>query len=49
MRSLMSMVQHHHLDLTPLLTHRFSLDEIEEGYRLFGNQEDAVLKVAIRP
>jgi len=49
MRSLMSMVQHHHLDLTPLLTHRFSLDQIEEGYRLFGNQEDAVLKVAIRP
>ncbi|MDB5059120.1 MAG: Threonine dehydrogenase [Chloroflexi bacterium] len=49
MRSLMSMVLHHRLDLTPLLTHRFSLDDIEEAYRLFSHQEDAVLKVAIRP
>ncbi|HVA91525.1 MAG TPA: alcohol dehydrogenase catalytic domain-containing protein [Chloroflexota bacterium] len=45
MRSLMSLVQHHRIDLTPLLTHRFSLDRIEEAYGLFGRQEDAVLKV----
>lgn len=49
MRSLLGMVERRRLDLTPLLTHRFSLDAIEEAYRLFGQQEDAVLKVAIRP
>ena len=36
-------------DPTPLVTHRFALDDIEEAYDLFGNQRDGVLKVAIRP
>ena len=49
MRSLMRMVEHHRIDLAPLLTHRFSLDQIEEAYRLFSHQEDGVLKVAITP
>jgi alcohol dehydrogenase len=49
MRRLMAVVAHGRLDLTPLLTHRFSLDRIVEGYRLFGERRDGVLKVAVHP
>ncbi len=49
MRRLLSLVQTGRFDPTPLITHRFSLDEITEGYRLFGEQADGVLKVAIKP
>ena len=37
------------LDLGQLITHRFDLDEIEEAYPLFSNQEDGVIKVAVTP
>ena len=49
MRRLMSMVQSKRFDPTPLLTHRFKLDQIVEAYDLFGSRRDGVLKVAIRP
>lgn len=49
MRRLMSMVQSGRFDPTPLITHRFALDEIVEAYELFGSRRDGVLKVAIRP
>jgi threonine dehydrogenase-like Zn-dependent dehydrogenase len=49
MRRLMEVVRTGRVDLTPLLTHRFSLDNITEGYRLFGERSDGVLKVAIEP
>ena len=49
MRRLMEMVQSKRFDPTPLLTHRFSLDQIVEAYDLFGSRRDGVLKVAIRP
>lgn len=49
MRRLMEMVRHRRLDLTPLITHRFSLDEIGEAYRLFGERRDGVMKVALKP
>lgn len=49
MRRLMEMVRHHRVDLTPLLTHRFSLDQINEAYTLFGERRDGVMKVAIKP
>ncbi len=49
MRKLMEMVRHGRLDLGPLITHRFSLDQIEEAYELFGNQRDGVVKVALIP
>jgi hypothetical protein len=32
-----------------VLTHRFSLESIGDGYRLFGERLDGVLKVAITP
>lgn len=49
MRALMQMVANGRLDLAQLVTHRFDLDQIEEAYPLFSNQEDDVIKVAITP
>ena len=49
MRRLLSLVQSGRFDPAPLLTHTFPLDDIAEGYRLFGQRLDKVVKVAIRP
>ena len=49
MRRLMEVVRAGRVDLTPLLTHTVSLDEIGEGYRIFGERLDGVLKVAVKP
>jgi threonine dehydrogenase-like Zn-dependent dehydrogenase len=49
MRRLMEIVRRGRVDLTPLLTHTFSLDEITAGYELFGERGDGLLKVAIKP
>jgi threonine dehydrogenase-like Zn-dependent dehydrogenase len=49
MRRLMDVVAHARVDLTPLLTHRFSLDQIHEAYDLFGARREGVLKVLLRP
>jgi threonine dehydrogenase-like Zn-dependent dehydrogenase len=49
MRRLMELVRGGRLDLTPLLTHSFSLADIAEAYALFGDRRDGVIKVAIRP
>lgn len=49
MRRLMELVRYHRIDLTPMITHHFSLDEIAEAYRVFGQRLEGVMKVAIRP
>lgn len=49
MRRLMEVVRAGRVDLTPLLTHAFSLDDIAEAYALFGGRRDGVLKVAVKP
>ena len=49
MRRLMEMVRRRRVDLTPLLTHSFALDNIAEAYDLFAERLDGVMKVAIRP
>lgn len=49
MRRLMEVCGSGRLDLKPLVTHRFELDDIEQAYDLFANQRDGVLKVAITP
>jgi threonine dehydrogenase-like Zn-dependent dehydrogenase len=49
MRRLMDLVLHGRLDLSPLLTHRFSLENIVEAYELFGDRRDGVMKVLITP
>ncbi len=48
MRRLMELVALHRIDLTPLLTHTFNLDDIVEAYRFFEAREDGVIKVAIK-
>lgn len=35
------------IDTTPLITHRFPLEEIDEAYRIFENRLEGVIKVAI--
>jgi alcohol dehydrogenase len=47
MRRLLSVVGSGRVDLRPLVTHRFTLDEIVPAYDLFANQRDGVVKVAI--
>ena len=49
MRRLMAVIATGRVDLRPMVTHRFKLDEIEAAYDLFGHQRDGVLKVAITP
>lgn len=49
MRRLMSVIEGERIDLAPLVTHHFTLDQIEQAYDLFGHQRDGVLKVAISP
>src|SRR6187200_370225 len=49
MRRLMAMIEHHRVDLSPLVTHRFALDDIEEAYGVFSEQRSGVLKVALYP
>ena len=49
MRRLMAVVASGRVDLKPLVTHRFRLEQIEAAYDLFSHQRDGVLKVAITP
>ena len=49
MRRLMAMIAARRVDLTPLVTHHFALDDIEEAFELFSHQRDGVLKVALSP
>lgn len=49
MRRLMSVIETGRVDLEPLVTHRYRLDDIVEAYDLFSHQRDGVLKVAVTP
>jgi threonine dehydrogenase-like Zn-dependent dehydrogenase len=49
MRRLMDVVASGRIDTRPLVTHRFTLDQIETAYDLFSQQRDGVLKVAVTP
>lgn len=44
---ILRLIEEGKLDTTPLITHRFSLSEIEEAYRVFEGHLDGVIKVAI--
>jgi threonine dehydrogenase-like Zn-dependent dehydrogenase len=48
MTRLMRLVETRRIDLTPLFTHVFPLDQIDRAYALFGSRGEKVLKVAIR-
>jgi hypothetical protein len=45
----MAMIAEHRVDLSPLITHRFDLDDIQAAFDLFSHQRDGVLKVGLRP
>jgi alcohol dehydrogenase len=47
MRRLMSVIASGRVDLKYMVTHRFTLDKIEQAYDLFAHQRNGVLKVAI--
>jgi threonine dehydrogenase-like Zn-dependent dehydrogenase len=49
MRRLMEIIARRRVDLSPLVTHRFALDQIEEAFDLFSHQRQGVLKVALHP
>lgn len=49
MRRLMAVIDSGRVDLGAMVTHRFSLERIEDAYELFANQRDGVLKVALTP
>ena len=49
MRRLMAMIENHRVDLSPLVTHKFPLEQIEEAFDLFSHQRNGVLKVALYP
>lgn len=49
MRRLIEMVAHGRIDLTPLVTHRFAFDDIEEAFATFSSQRAGVMKVALSP
>jgi alcohol dehydrogenase len=49
MRRLLELVRHGRIDVGPMLTHSFSLDEIAGAYDLFAGRRDGVIKVALRP
>lgn len=49
MRRLINIVKSGRFDPTVLLTHRYKLEDIKEGYRVFGAREEGVLKVLITP
>ena len=48
-RRLMNVVQSGRFDPAMLVTHRFSLADIKQGYEVFGNRSEGVLKVLITP
>jgi alcohol dehydrogenase len=49
MRRLMAMVAARRVDLSPLVTHHFALDDIHDALELFSAQRDGVMKVALKP
>ena len=44
---ILSLIEKGLIDTTPLITHHYRLEDIEEAYRIFENKEDGVMKVAI--
>lgn len=44
---ILNLIEEGKIDTTPLITHKFPLNEIEEAYSIFENRLDGVIKVAI--
>ena len=44
---ILSLIAEGKIDTTPLITHSFKLEDIEEAYRIFENKLDGVIKIAV--
>ena len=49
MRPIMNLIKRGKLDLTPLITHRMSLDDAVEAYDIFSSRSGNVMKVLLTP
>lgn len=45
----LKLIEQGRIDTTPLITHTYGLNDIDEAYALFENKMDNVIKVAVRP
>ncbi len=48
-KEILHLIEEGKIDTTPLITHRFPLNEIEKAYEIFENRLDGVIKIAITP
>ena len=46
---ILTLIEAGKIDTTPLIPHRYKLENIEETYRVFENKLDEVIKIAIEP
>ena len=46
---ILQLIREGKIDTTPLITHRFRLDDIQEAYQLFEEKKEGVIKIAIVP
>ena len=46
---ILKLIEEKKIDTTPLITHTFSLKEIEKAYDIFENRKKQVIKIAIQP
>ena len=46
---ILTLIEAGKIDTTPLITHRYKLEKIEEAYHLFENKLDGVIKIAVKP
>ena len=44
---ILDLIEQGFIDTTPLITHRYKLEDIDEAYRLFEERIGGVIKVAI--
>ena len=47
-REILALIAEGKIDTTPLITHTYPLEQIEEAYDLFENRRDHVIKVALK-
>ena len=45
---ILSLIEQGMIDTTSLITHRYSLADIEEAYKVFENKVDGVIKIAVK-
>ncbi len=46
---ILNLIEQGKIDTTPLITHTFSLNEIEKAHDIFENKKENVIKIAIKP